>query len=780
MGCDRIEPSTRWIFNLQSRIKNSMTKIEFRNLKDHLADLPPKLQELGRFILSNHQQVIFMTVRQLAAAAGVSEASIMRFVGHCGYKGYSDFLAKLRGFLAAQIPPSLADGDATSPWLEACQEEVRRLMTLAVRLDGDSEMTELVRLVQISPTIYILTSPAARADGWRLRWSLGRLRSGVLLAEGDQGDQEETIWTLPTGSLVLALTTPPGTMELRALARLAAERKLPLFVVNEGRPGLLSEFSDHQTNLESGPWTPLGAGLALPLWCAGLVQAVQAGGGLQQQKHQTLLNRVRLKHQPLQERQDTLQLAIGHEIRSLDPARAHNIMREPVIMSCIYQGLVKFAEGTWELSPQLATHWQMAEDGQSVIFYLRRGVQFHRGYGEFSAEDVKFSFERFAREQDAYASLPAWQVLQEVQVLGRYVVKVVLKRPCPHLFSTVLPLSTGYILSKKALEQIGASQHALNPIGTGPYELKEFRPRDYLELEAFDDYWDQPPHTPRLIFRLDTHAFNFLYRFNTGRLDVAVFPNVNRELLKSVPGLTHRDCLPRQFWWLGMLVNQPPFDRPAARQAVHLALDLKRIREMAIPGSLFSWTPVSPDLPGHWSAAPAPEYSPVRARELMAQAGVAQGTRLILVADPTEVDLTALEIVKANLADIGLEVILDLCNRKALLEKIHRQQCHLYLFFFNSTQDAYHTLNWFIRGQVYNFSYWDHPPYDALVAQIAQETDEAKRLAMIVEAQKMIVEAGWGVWLAHGHNSIIYQDYVDIGQPRPDGFLTPWTLVKKI
>ncbi|MDR0621656.1 MAG: ABC transporter substrate-binding protein, partial [Deltaproteobacteria bacterium] len=285
--------------------------------------------------------------------------------------------------------------------------------------------------------------------------------------------------------------------------------------------------------------------------------------------------------------------------------------------------------------------------------------------------------------------------------------------------------------------------------------------------------------TSRLVFRLDVHAFNFPYHFKKGRLDAVVFANVSPQLTQDPPGLKVDNRKALQFWWLGLSVDKPPFDRLEVRQAVRLALDKKKIVESGLPGTEPLHTIIPNGIPGHWAEAPIFPYAPEDARRLMAQAGVPRGTKINLGADPSEIDFAVLEIVRANLVDIGFDVRFEMSNRKQLMEKIESRQRDMYIFFYNAYQDAYLSLRWFVTGQLYNFSHWNNPAYDKIVAQIAHETDEDKRLKMILEAQKLIVSDAWGVWLAQGHNSILYNDYVDIGRPLPDGFLTPWTMRKK-
>ena len=73
-----------------------------------------------------------------------------------------------------------------------------------------------------------------------------------------------------------------------------------------------------------------------------------------------------------------------------DPAVWAGFADDP-IMRCVYEGLVSYKPGTWELVNTLAQEFEPSADGLRFAFALKEGIPFHGGYGEVTAEDVKFS-----------------------------------------------------------------------------------------------------------------------------------------------------------------------------------------------------------------------------------------------------------------------------------------------------------------------------------------------------------------------------------------------------
>ena len=157
-------------------------------------------------------------------------------------------------------------------------------------------------------------------------------------------------------------------------------------------------------------------------------------------------------------------------------------------MLSVYEGLVSYKPGTWDVVNTLADTITPSDDGLRVDFTLKEGVQFHGGYGEVTADDVKFSFERIADPANECPYSGDWASLDHVEVTGKYTGTIIMKEPFAALWTTTLPQSSGFILSKKAVEEAGDNYGTKVVIGTGPYELAEWNPGQSYILKKFTDY----------------------------------------------------------------------------------------------------------------------------------------------------------------------------------------------------------------------------------------------------------------------------------------------------
>jgi peptide/nickel transport system substrate-binding protein len=177
---------------------------------------------------------------------------------------------------------------------------------------------------------------------------------------------------------------------------------------------------------------------------------------------------------------------------TLDP-HSSTLGQSQAITRFLYRGLTRFAikDGkvtTAEVEPDLAESWTLSPDGTVWTFKLRKGVQFHKGFGEMTAEDVKFSFERQINRTPGTRYGVNLEVIKSIEIVDPYTVQIVLKAFDAIFLLRMVGYQQGYILSKKAVEKYG-EQFKWNPVGTGPFYFERHTPRERVVLRAFDRFY---------------------------------------------------------------------------------------------------------------------------------------------------------------------------------------------------------------------------------------------------------------------------------------------------
>jgi peptide/nickel transport system substrate-binding protein len=165
------------------------------------------------------------------------------------------------------------------------------------------------------------------------------------------------------------------------------------------------------------------------------------------------------------------------------------------ILVNIYDGLVRFKDGTLEVEPALAESWTVSEDGKTYSFNLRKDVKFHDG-SAFNAEAVKFNFDRMLKEDHPFYDTGPFPLsfnfssIEAVNVIDDSAVEFKLKEAfAPFLSNLAYP--TGLIVSPAAVEQHG-KDFGRHPSGTGPFKFVEWVSNQRVVIDRNPDYWGGP------------------------------------------------------------------------------------------------------------------------------------------------------------------------------------------------------------------------------------------------------------------------------------------------
>jgi peptide/nickel transport system substrate-binding protein len=260
-----------------------------------------------------------------------------------------------------------------------------------------------------------------------------------------------------------------------------------------------------------------------------------------------------------------------------------------VISTKIFDGLIHIGDN-FKPEPELASSWDIAEDGKQIRFHLRSNVKWHDGV-PFTAADVKFSFDEVwtkihPRGRSTFAAVEAVDTPDPLTVVFK------LKNPSGVIFSA---LSSGesQILPKHLYEGTDILKNPWNskPVGTGPFRFKEWVRGDYILLERNPDYWDKgKPYLGQLIFRIIPDKTARYAAFTTGTIQYGALSPIS---IIDLERAQKDDRLQVEFKgneWLGSRISlefnvrRPPFSDVNVRRAVAYALDLQALSKLTTRG----------------------------------------------------------------------------------------------------------------------------------------------------------------------------------------------------
>ncbi len=446
-----------------------------------------------------------------------------------------------------------------------------------------------------------------------------------------------------------------------------------------------------------------------------------------------------------------LVIAIGAEAENLDPLK---MMSAPAatVAEHMVENLIYLAEdGT--LQPALAESWEPSEDGLSWFLNLRQGVSFHDGT-PFNAEAVKYNLDRFIAkgdfegEEEAVFAFLLGRVI-EVEVVDEYTVQIYLD----DVFAPIAShLSHSFIgmHSPASLEALDAGEYVEEPVGTGPFKFVAWDRGEKLVMEKNDDYWGDAPQLDSVTFMFVPEAGSRVIMLETGEVHaIMAVPPTDIDRLEAEEDIDVVFQNSVRVIYIGFNLERDLFKDVKVRQALNYAIDKEAIISTIFQGvGEPSSAPIVPAIFGYTQVGPY-DYDPDKARELLAEAGYADGFDIELY-HPTgryPQDATVTEAVQAMLAEVGINASLTTYDWGTYLDTVivppDDAEHDAYMLGWGTvTLDAdyglyalFHSSQW---PPANNVSYYANDEVDALLDEARVTPDRAVRQGLYLEAIEII------------------------------------------
>lgn len=463
------------------------------------------------------------------------------------------------------------------------------------------------------------------------------------------------------------------------------------------------------------------------------------------------------------------------EPKSLDP-QAVTAANDFRILVNLYDGLVRFKDGTLEVEPALAESWEISEDGKTYTFKLRPGVTFHDGT-PVNAEAVKFTFERMLKEDHPFYNTGPFPLsfffsaVASTEAVDEATVRFTLNEPYAP-FLTNLATPTGAIVSSAAVEQHGA-EFGRNPVGAGAFKFAEWRSNEAVVVEANPDYWDGAPALQAVVFRPITDANTRTAEMLAGGLDLMVeVPPVSLGQFQT--GYKIVEAAGPHVWFLILNLKEGPFTDPKVRQAVNYAVNKQAIADNVLEGTA---TVAAGPVPAAFGWAYNPEvepypYDPEKAKALLAEAGVAEGTKLkfmVTEGGSGMLDPVAMATaIQADLAAVGLDAEIQTYEWNTFLGEVNPglegKGDMAEMAWMTSDPDTLPFLT--LRTEAmpdkggFNSGYYSNPEVDKLLEQGRVATDQAERAAAYKQVQQIVHDDAPWLFVANWKQNAVTSEQV--------------------
>ncbi|WP_301171333.1 glutathione ABC transporter substrate-binding protein [Brevibacillus nitrificans] len=438
----------------------------------------------------------------------------------------------------------------------------------------------------------------------------------------------------------------------------------------------------------------------------------------------------------------TLIIARLSDANNLDPHFSTQINSMAVVQHKLYEGLVML-DANSEYKPLLASEWKQLDD-LTWEFALRDGITFHDGT-PFDAEAVKKTMDRILDKNAPTPKANMFGMIKEVKVVDPHKVQIILHYPFAGLLS-VLASAEGGIISPKAIEQYGKdlSKH---PVGTGPFVFESWTPGQEIVLVKNEAYWGNKPKIDKVVFKTVPEDATRVAMVETGEAHVAEqLPVTEIDRVKNSSSMTLGRYESFAVDHIGMNVTQKPFDDVRVRQAIAHAIDKEAIIQGVYNNvGKVAVSSLGPKVIGYSPNLKTPDYDLNKAKQLLAEAGYANGFKATVYLNDNKARINVAEVLQSQLKGIGIDLQIQVMEFGAYLDLAAKGQAQMFISGWgNATGDAdYNQYNLFhstSKGVPGNHSFYANPKVDELIEAGRKEKDPQKRKEIYEQAQQIEIE----------------------------------------
>ena len=482
-------------------------------------------------------------------------------------------------------------------------------------------------------------------------------------------------------------------------------------------------------------------------------------------------------------------LVVGQiaEPKSLDP-HAVTAVNDFRILVNVYDGLVRYKDGTLEVEPSLAESYEVSDDGLTYTFKLREGVTFHDGT-PLDAEAVKFNFERMLDENHPYHDTGPFPLafffssVAKVEAVDPQTVRFTLKEPyAPFLSNLAYP--TGLIVSPTAVEKYG-KDFGRNPVGTGAYRFAEWQSNARVVVEKNPDWWGGEPGLEAVVFRPITDGNTRLAEMMAGGLDVMVeTPPDALAQFRDDPNVAVHEQAGPHLWFLILNAKEGPFADKRVRQAANYAVNKSALVDAVLQGTAdVAAGPTPPAFAWAYNESLEPyPHDPEKAKALLEEAGydgspitfyVTEGGSGML--DPVAMGTA----IQADLEAVGMPTTIETYEWNTFLGKVNPglegKADMAEMAWMTNDPDTLPFLA--LRTDAmpaeggFNSGYYSNPEVDALLEKARTATDQEERAGLYKEMQAIVHEDAPWVFVANWKQNAVTSARVQNFKLQPSFFL---------
>lgn len=438
-----------------------------------------------------------------------------------------------------------------------------------------------------------------------------------------------------------------------------------------------------------------------------------------------------------------------------------------------YDLLVGFDDKTLEPRPELATAWEVSDDGTEWTFTIRDDATWQDGE-PVTAGDVAFTLD-YIRDNELLNLATYTDGILDAEAVDDTTLKITTDGPKANMLRMLVPILPEHIWSHVSGKAATGSYQNKPPIvGSGPFQAVEWERGKYLRLKANPDYWGGAPKIDDVIFQVYKNPDTMATDLELGTIDGAIdIPVARFAGLKNAPGIEPNEATSWSFIEIAMNCYDSPDSKgnpvlldQQFREAVNWAVDRQKVVDVAFQGyATAGSTIIPPYTPYHWepAAESAFAYDPEKAKLLLEEAGykdvngdgsreTKDGKKLELRFHATTdsiMNQTAGKLITGWLNDVGIKVKFQVVDAGTLINyqyeytgDTYTPNWDMFIWYWTQDVDPNFIVDIYTPKQIegWNDCLWTDPEYTALNEQQKRTIDPTERIPLIKQMQEIFYD----------------------------------------
>ncbi|MEI9748062.1 ABC transporter substrate-binding protein SapA [Moellerella wisconsensis] len=457
-------------------------------------------------------------------------------------------------------------------------------------------------------------------------------------------------------------------------------------------------------------------------------------------------------------------------VTTFNPQLASNGLIIDPLGAQIYDRLLDVDTFTYRLTPELASRWEITDNGATYRLHLRPDVEFQTTEWftpsrKMNADDVIFSFARMFEKDHPYHyinggrypyfdSLQFAESVQSIRKIDNLTVEFKLKSPDAsflwHLATHYAPILSAEYAEKLALQN---RQELIDwrPVGTGPFMLDDYQSGQFVKLQRNRAYWKGEPRMEEVVIDMGAGGTGRISKLLTGECDVLAYPAASQlKVLRNDPRLRLSMRSSMNIAYLAFNTNKPPLNQLKVRQAIAYAINNERLMQSIYYGTAETAASILPR--ASWAydnQAQVTDYNPQRAKQILTELGL-NSLKLDLWVPVSSQSfnpspLKMAELIQADLAQIGITMNIRPVEGRflenQLMDRAHDMTLAGWSTDSNDPDSFFRPLLSCaaINSQT-NLSHWCDPAFDEILHKALLTQQLAARIDYYHQAQAILAQ----------------------------------------